>query len=148
MIVVGLVAVGSQIWSQRGSTLQAAIRFEVRLAEDQPTPGLREARVDGSDRVVYLHEETIVTNDDIEQSRVVQGDGSSDFGVAVQFNAAGAQKMRQATAGHVGRPMAILVDGVVVAAPVVRAVIGTSAVINGVYTEAEAERIVNGIGIR
>ena len=80
--------------------------------------------------------------------RVVQGDGSSGFGVAVQFNVAGAQKMRQATAGHVGRPMAILVDGVVVVAPVVRSVIGASAVINGEYTEAEAEKIVNGIGIR
>ena len=58
------------------------------------------------------------------------------------------RKMRQATANHVGRPMAILIDGVVVMAPVLRVRISTSAVISGDLTQAEAERIVNGISIR
>ena len=147
-IVVLIAAVGSQIWSHGGATLQAAIRFEVRLAEDHPSDGLRGERIAGSTRVVYLHPEIIVTNDDIAQSRVVPGDGSSRFGVAVEFNAAGAEKMRQATASHVGRPAAILIDGEVVTAPVLRSPISTSAVISGDYTEAEAERIVNGIGVR
>ncbi len=102
----------------------------------------------GSDRVVYLHEEIIVTNDDIAQSRVIQGDGPSHFGVGVEFTATGARKMREATAGHVGRPVAILIDGGVVMAPVLRAPISGSAVISGDFTKAEAERIVNGIGIR
>ena len=148
LIVVGIVVVGSQMWSQGGATLQAAIRFEVRLAEDHPTAGLREARIAGSDRVVYVYQEAIVTNSDIAHSSVVQGDGPSRFWVDVQFNAAGTQKMRQATANHVGRPVAILIDGDVVTAPIVRSLIGTSAVISGDYTKAEAERIVNGIGIR
>jgi hypothetical protein len=149
LIVVGIVAVGSQMWSQGGAALQAAaIRFEVRLAEDHPTAGLREARIAGSDRVVYLHQEVIVTNSDIAQSSVVPGDGPSRFGIGVQFNAAGAEKMRQATANHVGRPVAILIDGDVVTAPVLRSPIGTSAVISGAYTKPDAERIVNGIGIR
>jgi hypothetical protein len=52
LIVAGIVAVGSQMWSRGGTTLQAAIRFEVRLAEDRPTAGLREARIAGSDRVI------------------------------------------------------------------------------------------------
>jgi preprotein translocase subunit SecD len=79
---------------------------------------------------------------------VVPGEGPSHYGVGVEFNAAGAQKMRQATASHVGRPVAILIDGDVVTAPVLRSPISTSAVISGDYTQAEAERIVNGIGIR
>jgi hypothetical protein len=148
LIIVVFAAIGSQIWSHGGATLQAAIRFEVRLAEDHPSDGLRGERVSGSTRVVYLHPEIIVTNDDIAESRVVPGDGSSRFGVGVQFNAAGAQKMREATANHVGRPVAILIDGEVVTAPVLRSPIGTSAVISGDYTEREAERIVNGIGAR
>jgi hypothetical protein len=148
LIVVGIVAVGSHIWSHGGATLQAAIRFEVRLAEDHPTPGLAEARIAGSDRVVYLHQEIVVTNEDIAQSSVVQGDKPSRFGVRVQFNVAGTEKMRQATASHVGRPMAILIDGDVVMAPVVREPVSKSAVITGNFTKAEAEKIVNGIGIR
>ncbi len=148
LIVAGIVAGGARIWWQGAATLQAAIRFEVRLAEDQPGPGLREARIAGSDRVVYVHQEIVVTNDDIARSNVVQGDEPSRYGVGMEFNAAGAQKMRQATASHVGRPVAILIDGDVVTAPVLRAPISTYAVINGDYTQAEAERIVNGMGIR
>jgi preprotein translocase subunit SecD len=56
--------------------------------------------------------------------------------------------MREATADHNGRPLAILIDGTVVAAPVVRGPISTSAVITGRYSDAEAERIVEGIRIR
>ena len=148
LIVVGLVAVGSQIWSPGGTTLQAAIRFEIRLAEDHQGAGLRQARIAGSDRMVYLHQEVILTNGDIAQSSVVPGDGPSRFGVDVKFNAAGTQKMRQATADHVGRPIAILIDGEVVTAPVLRSPISTSAVISDSYTRAEAERIVNGISLR
>jgi hypothetical protein len=147
VILVGLV-VGSQIWSHGTATLQAAVRFEIRLAEDHPGAGLREARAAGSDRAVYLHEEVVATNADIARSRVVPGDGPSHFNIAVEFNAAGAQKMQQATADHVGRPMAVLIDGEIVMAPTLRSAISTSALITGDYTRAEAERIVNGIGLR
>jgi preprotein translocase subunit SecD len=146
LIVVGVVVVGWQMWSRGDTTLQAAaIRFEVRLAEAQRAAGLSEARIAGSNQVVYLHREIIVTNGDISQSRVVPGDGPSRFGVGVEFNAEGAEKMRQSTMGHVGRPLAILIDSDVVTAPVLRSPIGSSAVISGDYTKAEADRIVNGI---
>ena len=148
LVVIAIVEAGSQLWSPGGATLQAAVRFEVRLAEDGPAAGLREARVSGANRVIYLHQEVIVSNSDIAQSRVVQGDSASRFGVAVEFNAAGAERMRQATANHIGKPVAILVDGEVVAAPVLKGPISTLGLISGDYTRAEAERIVNGIGIR
>jgi len=128
-------------------TLRAAVRFEVRLAEAQPVPGLIVAQVGDSGRVIYLHPEMIVTNDDIAQSWVLQ-DGPDGFSVSVELMEAGAQRMRQATATHLGRPMAILIDGEVVAVPVVRSAISTSAVINGLYTRREAERIADGIGMR
>jgi len=44
--------------------------------------------------------------------------------------------------------VAILIDGSVVMAPVVRAPIGDSAVISGKYTRAEAERIADGMRLR
>ena len=147
-LIVGLAVVGSRIGSQGSATLQAAVRFEVRLAEVQPAEGLREARVAGPDRTIYLHPEVIVSNGDISQSSVVQGDGPARFGIGVRFNAAGAEKMRRATANHVGRPVAILIDGEVATAPILKAPISASAVISGDYTKADAERIANGIGQR
>ena len=41
--------------------------------------------------------------------------------------------MRQATAAHIGRPMAILIDGEVVTTPTVRGAVSDSAWINGDY---------------
>lgn len=149
VLVGGIVTVGFELWSRGGTTLQAAaVRFEVRLAEDRPAAGLREVRIPGSDRVIYLHQEAILTNEDIAQSNVMEGNAPSRFWVAVQFTAAGAQKMRKATANHIGRPLAILIDGELVMAPVLRDPISTAATISGDYTRAEAERIVNGMMIR
>jgi preprotein translocase subunit SecD len=56
--------------------------------------------------------------------------------------------MRAATGGHIGKPVAILLDGQMVMAPVVKASLGASAEITGNFTKAQAERIVEGIGIR
>jgi hypothetical protein len=154
--VVGTVAlmllaaslVGLRLWSPFVSEVQAAIQFEIRLAEERPAPGLREAKVSGSDRSVYLYDEAIVTNSDIAAARVVPGGGPAQYYVHVKFNAAGAEKMRAATQNHIGTHLAMLINGQVTAAPMLRTAISTSAVISGNFTRAQAERIVNGIGIR
>jgi preprotein translocase subunit SecD len=94
-----------------------------------------------------LHPEIVVSNEDIAQSWVIQ-DGPDRFGVSVQFLPGGAERMKQATATHVGRPMAVLIDGAVVMAPVVRSPISDSALITGNFTQSEAERIADGIATR
>jgi hypothetical protein len=147
LILVGLFAAGAR-GLRESATVYAAVRFEVRLAETQPGAGLTEARMSGSDRPIYLHDEVVVTNADIEHCRAVSGSDPSRYNIGVEFNAAGAEKMRVATLAHEGRPMAILIDGEVVMAPVIRSPVSRSAVINGDYSRAEAERIVNGIGVR
>jgi hypothetical protein len=125
--------------------LQAAVRFEVRLAEDEAGPGLRAARVANSPRTVYLHPEVVVTNDDIAQSSVIPGNQPSQFWIDVRLKAAGASRMRDATRNHLGKPVAILIDGDVVTAPTLKSPIGDAAVISGDYTQSDAQRIANGV---
>jgi hypothetical protein len=139
---LGGVAVGTQYWPRGASDLVAAVRFEVHLAEEQPANGLQEVTVDG--RTIYLHPEIVVTNADIAESELVEADGQS-FSVALTFTADGAAKMSRASQHHLGRPMAILIDGTVVMAPVIKAPMSTSATITGQFTREEAERIVSGI---
>ena len=146
-VAAAITVVGLFVGFGDRAALQAAVRFEVRLAEAQPVPGLIVARAADSGRVIYMHSELIVNNDDIAQSWVVE-EGSDRFGVSVHFLEAGAQRMRQATANHIGRPVAILIDGEVVTAPIVRSAISNSAVISGDYSRTEAERIADGIGVR
>jgi len=87
----------------------------------------------------------VVTNSDIAEAEVVPGNTASTFNVSIRFTPDGAARMLRATQGHLGRPVAILLDGEVVMAPVVKSPISNAAMITGNYTRAEAERIVNGI---
>jgi hypothetical protein len=146
-LAIAVVVFGVLVGPGNRGTVQAAVRFEAHLAETQPVPGSIVARVGNSDRVIYLRPEAIVTNEDIAQSWVTQ-DGPNRYGVSVRLLPDGAQRMRQATAAHIGRPMAILIDGEVVTAPTVRSAVGDSAWINGDYTQVEAQRIADGIGVR
>ena len=143
VLMMGIVFLGWRAWPRMAMESYAAVRFEVRLAEDHPGPGLREAMIDG--RVIYLHEEVVVSNGDIARAEVVPGNNTGDFWVNVEFSESGAIKVRQATESHIGRPMAIIVDDEVVVAPLVRSAIGPAAVISGNYTRDQAERIVHGI---
>jgi hypothetical protein len=124
--------------------VSAQVRFEVRLAEDRPAPGLLVAQVATSERLVYLHPEAVVDNDDIAHTWVIDG-GTRRFGVGVQVNAEGAERLRRLSGGHSGRPVAILIDGTVVVAPVVRSAMSDSAVISGEFTREEAGRIAQGL---
>lgn len=145
LIALAVLFLAERMWSPRVSNVYAAVRFEVRLAEVEPAAGLREAKVSGTDRSVYLHAEVIVTNGDISRAYVIQVDHSTQYNVGVEFNPSGAEKIRAATAGHVGRPVAILLDGKVVMAATVREPIAESAVISGNLSKAEAEKIASGI---
>ena len=126
------------------SAAAAAIKFEVRLAEDSPVTGLTEAPVEGSNQKIYLYAETLASNEDVTSTRTMPVNAGR-FGVAVEFNAEAAARMERATAKHNGRPLALILDGRVVAAPIVRGTIGRSAVLEGNYSEAEARRIAAGI---
>ncbi|MCL5005167.1 MAG: hypothetical protein M1404_01430 [Acidobacteria bacterium] len=152
LMVIAATALGTVLWSLFNSNLHAAIRFEVRLAESKPAPGLQKAKVAGSDRYVYLFNRVIVSNNDIAEVRVVRDGGPSQHGISIKFNKAGAAKMRQTTQSHIGKLLAVLLDGQVVMAPVIRSPIGASAIITGRFTKAEAERIaariVKGIGMQ
>ena len=146
LAVVGSLA-GYRLWHE-SMVVQAQMRFEVRLAEDRPGDGLVETPLDSSDQVVYLHPDVVVTNGDIAGSSVVSGNGPAEFWISVEFTPAGAQRMREATAEHVGRLVAILVDGAVVAAPRLRSPISNSALISGDFERAEAETIAAGIRVQ
>lgn len=147
MAIATLAAViaGSQLWPRGGTVLQAAVRFEARLAEVHAATDLEPSRIAGKEESIYLYQDVTVSNADVADARVVPGADADHFGVTVRLTADGARKMREATADHLGRPIAILIDGQVVAAPILRSPIEDTALISGDYTQAEAERIANGI---
>jgi preprotein translocase subunit SecD len=125
---------------------QAQTKLEIRLAEEQPAIGLVEAPVSHSDRHVYLQQSAVITNEDVTNARVVPAGAA--FNVAISLTPQGAAKMAKATQGHIGRPLAILVNGTVVTAPTLRAAIGQDALVTGDFTRQEADEIAAGLSGR
>ena len=121
---------------------QASVRFEIRLAEEFPGPGLEPSI--GAGGVIYLHRDAIVSNVDIQAARVIPG-SPSGFGVEVTFTTSGAERILRATRAHVGKPMVFLIDGKVVASPTLKSAVSSSAVISGDFAHVDAERIANGM---
>tara|TARA_R110002096_G_scaffold4167_2_gene19704 strand:- start:1199 stop:2785 length:1587 start_codon:yes stop_codon:yes gene_type:complete len=60
--------------------------------------------------------------------------------VSFRFDTVGAQKFGRATQQNVGKPLAIVLDGKVISAPVIRdAILGGSGIISGTFTTQEAQ---------
>src|SRR6185295_13430299 len=83
-LVIGVLFMGWRVWPRMASESYAAVRFEMRLAEDQPAPGLREAQIDG--KLIYLHEDVVVSNGDIVRAEVIPGNSGLEYWVSVEFS--------------------------------------------------------------
>ena len=117
-------------------------QLEIRLADAMPSAGLTAATVDGTGQAIYVQTSALVTASDVTQARVLEG-GGGRFSVDVTLSDEASQRMSRATAAHIGKPVAIMLDGRVVAAPLVRSPIGRNALLSGNFTRAQAEAIVN-----
>jgi preprotein translocase subunit SecD len=123
---------------------QSAVRVEFRLAEDEAAEGLIEATVSGTTQTIFLHKDPLLTNRDISHARVVV-DEENGPAVDVTFAEESREKVLHLTETNRGKLLAILVDGRVIMAPVIREPIGTEARIWGRFSREEAERIARGL---
>ncbi|HET9384275.1 MAG TPA: TonB family protein, partial [Gemmatimonadales bacterium] len=145
LALVTIVAAGASAWAlplelgALGRQANGQARLEIRLAETAPGAGLIESVVQGSDQRVYLHPTPLATGADVTSARVVEPSAGL-FGVSVTFSDAAAARIASGTAAHLGRPMAIVLDGNVISSGTVRAPFSNSAVITGV-TEVSARQL-------
>ena len=137
VLAVSLIA----MFVVNASNLKAATKLEIRLAEPQPAAGLVEATVAHSEKKIYLHESTVITTEDVAETRVFNGDNANRFNVGVLVNQQGSETIGNATESHVGKPVAILVDGDVIAAPILMGVVTRKALIIGDLTKGQADAI-------
>ncbi|HJZ59635.1 MAG TPA: hypothetical protein VKE74_32115, partial [Gemmataceae bacterium] len=70
---------------------------------------------------------------------------NADGAIEVTLTEAGAKKLEKLSGEHLDKPLAILVDGKVISAPVIRAKLGGSVVITGSFTKDEAEKLAKAI---
>ncbi len=116
-------------------------KIEFHLAETEPASGLTEATTKDKGVRIHLHKEVIVSESDIREVHIAPNQSSPFFEIALHFTDEGARKMADATKKHIGKLLAIVIDGEVVTAPQVTSVIEASGQITGQFTREEAERI-------
>jgi len=82
----------------------------------------------------------LITGADIESARPTRGQFNDPI-VAFRLTEDAARVFGKATEASIGSPLAIVLDGKVLSAPVIRARIGAEGVIEGKFTEAEAREL-------
>ena len=100
------------------------VSLELRWAESSSAPGLVPAAVYGQGKTVYLHPEAQLSNRDIARVEAVKTRIGKGLILQVWLTRAGAARIKEATARHIGDSLAVLIDSVVVAVPIIQEAIG------------------------
>ncbi|MEP7227204.1 MAG: hypothetical protein ABI785_07570 [Gemmatimonadales bacterium] len=100
------------------------VSLELRLAESSPGPGLVSTPVYGQGKTVYVHPEAQLSNKDIARAEAVKTRIGQGVILQVWLTRAGAARIKEATGRHIGDSLAVLIDSVVVAVPVIQEAMG------------------------
>jgi preprotein translocase subunit SecD len=103
---------------------QVPVSIELHLAEGAPGPGLMPAKVYGQAKTVYLHPKPELSNRDIRRAEAVVTRIGKGVILQVWLTNAGAARIKQVTGSHIGDSLAVLIDSVVVAVPIIQEAIG------------------------
>ena len=134
------------LWSfprdvEKGKEAEVRKKFEGRLPEGSEI--LFETVASETDTRSYsvpylVKKDAALTGDVLQDARVTIGEFNEPI-VGVTFDSKGAREFEQVTGANVGKRMAIVLDGTVYSAPVIRdRISGGRAVIEGVFTTNEA----------
>jgi preprotein translocase subunit SecD len=126
---------------------QKKVVVDFRRAETKPADGLAEAAIAGTNQKVYIPKTADATTNDIAVAKAAL-DGGGNPAIDITFTKEGAKKMAALSEKHRDKPLAILINGRVVSAPVVREKFGERAQINGAFTQKEVEKLVEAINTK
>ena len=101
------------------------VALELRLAEGSAAPGLVPAAVYGQGKTVYLRPEAPVSGKDIARVEAVKTRIGQGLILQVWLTRSGASRLKEATGRHIGDSLAVLIDTVVMAVPLIQQAIGT-----------------------
>ncbi|MFN5062293.1 MAG: protein translocase subunit SecD [Pseudomonadota bacterium] len=120
-----------------GSVAKLEFRLVPRGGDDAATVTLK----DQQGQPITVEDPALMTGDAVDDARV-DFDQNGQVEVALRMTAAGADDFARITADNVGRQLAIVLDGVVYSAPVIRsAIAGGQASITGGFSTEEARRL-------
>lgn len=131
--------------SEPNIQLEGANRIIVELAGVENTEqARRDIGTTAQLKFVDPDGNVVLTGQDVADAQAFQNTQSGGFGVSLDLKGEGPKKFAEATAKHLNKQIAILLDDQVISAPVVQSVIDSGkAQITGSFTAEEAQRLAN-----
>jgi preprotein translocase subunit SecD len=99
---------------------QVPVSIEMRLAHGAAGPDLISAPVYGQNKTVYVSSEPELSNAHVARVEAVKTRIGKGLILEVWLTSAGAKRIAAMTANHIGDSLAVLVNSVVVAVPIIR----------------------------
>ena len=121
--------------------------LQFRLAYEQYADGLTEAAVHGNTKKLYLAPNAMVTEDDVARVSF-SPDSNGNMAVAIDFLPACSDRLSSSTKSHVGKPTAIVLDDIVIYAPIVSFQISRSAQISGPFPDEVLHQLFNALVLK
>jgi preprotein translocase subunit SecD len=144
ILLVFLATAGPLFGAVRPGDDVKPVAFEARLASFEDVEGWQGVAGPKPDQTIWISPEATLTNADVANAWPERMGGEVCIGLLL--TEAGALKLAELTKAHVGEPMALMVDGRVTAVPRIAAPItGGRAILQGNFTEEEAQAIAAGI---
>lgn len=115
-------------------------KLEFRIAEDHPASDLTEMIFEPTGDIFYLHNEVFLNQQDVKLASVVMQQERPV--IQLVLTTEGTKKFKDLTAQNMGKHCAMVLNGKLLSAPIIRDTIpGGRAIINGIFTVDEAESI-------
>ena len=123
------------------------MRVEFRLAETEPAEGLTQMTIPDLEEKFYLQDEVLLSNEDIAFAFPIKRQDHSV--IELTLTQAGTEKFAQITKENIGKRIGVLINGKLVMAPTIRApILEGKAIIDGNFSEEEADKIANAIMLK
>jgi hypothetical protein len=120
-------------------------RIEFRRGSEEPIDGWSKMKVRDSEKEFFVSPTREITGGDIRRAVVRIAEifpGNQSVELSIQFSDEGARKMDKLTRSHLRKPLAVLADGKLRAAPRVFSPISGDAQLTNVFTLQEAARMI------
>ncbi len=111
-----------------------------RLAESERAEELIEAAAPNDGPTLFLHAENVLTGKDVTSVTFERND-HGEVDVTIQIESAAAKRLAAVTKANMGKRLAILLDGKVITAPIIRAEISSQAQMTGRFSNEELLQI-------
>jgi len=120
--------------------------LQFRLVEEKEGPDTVAMQVKGKNETLHVNKQALLNALDVRSAKATHATPGHYPAVSLSLTREGTKKFGEVTAENVNRRLAVVVDGQLVSAPVIRSrVEGGKAVITGSFTIEEAQELASAI---